>query len=499
MKAIILARVSTKEQEEGHSIDAQVTRLQEYCQRKEMKVLEVFKIIESSTQGNRKEFHEMLEFAKSQKEIVAIVCDAVDRFQRSFKETVLLDGYRNEGVIELHFNREGLIINKTSPGTQILQWNMAVLMANAYVLSLSDNVKRSINHKVKNGEWIGKAPVGYINTKHPSTGKSQITVAKEKGYIVKRLFEEFGQGGRSVREMAALAKQWGLVTHKGKSLTHSNVHELLQNPFYYGAMRVKGEVKPASHEPLISKALFDRCQEIRTGWHKKPFKYSDKQFTFRGLIKCDHCGCTISSDRKKGKYVYLSCSKSKGPCEGRRIREEVALEQIQEAFRSFQIPIPILEAIKDHLNQSAQNKKVYHQEAIKRITRDYDLIQMKLENLVDLRLEGRITPDHYDKKCSQLKDKQHSLAEELKAHTDADEKFNITLFTLLDLTARAYNLFLSSKPEQKRQLINLTLSNLKLNKATLGYTIRKPFQLFTERASCSEMLRLQDSNLRPSG
>lgn len=114
MKAIILTRVSTKEQEEGHSIDAQVTRLQEYCQRKEMKVLEVFKIIESSTQGNRKEFHEMLEFAKSQKEIVAIVCDAVDRFQRSFKETVLLDGYRNEGVIELHFNREGLIINKVS-------------------------------------------------------------------------------------------------------------------------------------------------------------------------------------------------------------------------------------------------------------------------------------------------------------------------------------------------------------------------------------------------
>ena len=29
MKAIILARVSTKEQEEGHSIDAQIARLQE--------------------------------------------------------------------------------------------------------------------------------------------------------------------------------------------------------------------------------------------------------------------------------------------------------------------------------------------------------------------------------------------------------------------------------------------------------------------------------------
>lgn len=91
MNSIILARVSTREQEEGHSIDAQIARLKEYCQRKQFKVLKVFTIIESSTQGDRKEFHQMLAFAKKQKETVAIVCDAVDRFQRSFRETVLLE------------------------------------------------------------------------------------------------------------------------------------------------------------------------------------------------------------------------------------------------------------------------------------------------------------------------------------------------------------------------------------------------------------------------
>lgn len=39
MKAIILARVSTREQEEGHSIDAQIARFKEYCRRKQFKVL----------------------------------------------------------------------------------------------------------------------------------------------------------------------------------------------------------------------------------------------------------------------------------------------------------------------------------------------------------------------------------------------------------------------------------------------------------------------------
>ena len=84
MKSIILARVSTREKEEDHSIDAQIARLQEYCQRRSLPVLKVFKIIESSAQGPRKEFHEMLNFTKAQKQTLAIVCDAADRFQRSF-------------------------------------------------------------------------------------------------------------------------------------------------------------------------------------------------------------------------------------------------------------------------------------------------------------------------------------------------------------------------------------------------------------------------------
>src|SRR5438067_1089215 len=91
MKAIILARVSTKEQEEGLSIAAQRQRLVDYCIRKDLKVIKTFELVESSTRGERKEFAGMLRFVQAQNETVAIIADAVDRFQRSFKETVLID------------------------------------------------------------------------------------------------------------------------------------------------------------------------------------------------------------------------------------------------------------------------------------------------------------------------------------------------------------------------------------------------------------------------
>lgn len=495
MNALILARVSTKEQEEGHSIDAQISRLQEYCQRKNLKVLKVFKIIESSTQGDRKEFHQMIEFAKAQKEIVALVADAVDRIQRSFKESVMLDELIRAGKIELHFNREGMILNHNATSTDIMRWDFSVMTAKSYVLQLSDNVKRSLNHKIKNGEWIGKAPLGYINTPDPITSKKKITFDKEKSFLVRRLFEEYGLGGKSVREVAALAKKWGLAGYKGKPLTPGLVHVLLQNPFYYGAMRVKGEIFPAIHEPLISQELFDRCQGIRLGWKKKPFKYSDKPFVFRGLIKCAHCGCTITSDLKKGKYVYLFCTKYRGSCANHRIREEVVVDQVRDIFKSFQLPENVLEAIKNHLSASANSKKAYHEEAIARIRRDYDMIQKKLDALLDMRLDGSITRDEYDKKCMQLKERQYELNAELSAHTKADESFNITVSTLLDLASRAYDLFESSKVAQKRALINFTLSNLRLNGATLEYEKKKPFSLFGKTASCLDMLRGQDSNL----
>lgn len=52
--AIILVRVSTREQEEGYSIEAQKYRLVEYCQRKNLEVIKTFEIIESSSRGDRK-------------------------------------------------------------------------------------------------------------------------------------------------------------------------------------------------------------------------------------------------------------------------------------------------------------------------------------------------------------------------------------------------------------------------------------------------------------
>lgn len=118
-------------------------------------------------------------------------------------------------------------------------------------------------------------------------------------------------------------------TVEGKPITTSMIYEILKNPFYYGMMKIKGQLYPHRYEPLISKELFDKVQDVMAGYHKKPFKYASKPFIFRGMIKCAECGCTITPEIKKGRLIYYSCTNYKGFHKKRvYVREEELLSPI---------------------------------------------------------------------------------------------------------------------------------------------------------------------------
>ena len=495
MKAVILARVSSREQEEGHSIQAQIDRLQGYCARKSLQIIQTCQITESSTRGERKKFHEMLGFIKSQKETIALVADAVDRVQRSFRESVMLDDLIKREKIELHFYRENMILNNQSNSMDIMRWDFSVMGAKSYVLQLSENVRRSMQFKVKNGELIGKAPIGYLNVRDSETGKSNIILDKERAFLVKRLFEEYATGAFTLGEMEAKAKQWGLSnkTRKKSDLSKSQIHLILQNPFYYGEMNIKGVLHKHKYEPLISYETFEKCQQVRLSWGKKPHKYSEKPFIFRGLIKCAISGRTVTADLKKGRYIYLVCYDPENPDKRFYVKESEVLDQIKDVFKSLEIPADVLEAVQEHLKHSFEAEKEFHKEAIQGLEKESTLIQVKLDRLLDLLLEKSITQDEYAKKNTELKQRQYQVTNQLQTHHEADEQFRTTVSTLFSLINRAHVLFESSKTEQKRELLNLMFSNLTLRGASLEYCLRKPFDLFVGEKNCQVILGKLDA------
>ena len=60
---------------------------------------------------------------------------------------------------------------------------------------------------------------------------------------------------------------------------------------------------------------------------------------------------------------------------------------------------------------------------------------------------------------------------------DAEDNYYLTTKYLLNLANRAKDLFESSKPEEKRQLLNVVLLNPCLDNEKLCYAYKKPFDI----------------------
>ena len=286
--AIILARVSTPEQEAGHSLEAQLSNLQTYAERKGLNVVQVFRIIESSTKGYRPEFERMIEFLRKQKQRHALIVDCVDRLQRSFTHTPVLNSLMEKNLLEIHFVREGNVIDRDANSMQKMMWNMGTVMAQSYTDQLSDNVRRSIQHKLEKGEWIAQAPLGYLNETDPAIGRGIIVIDPQRAPLIQRLFNDYAAGVFSMSELARKSGEWGLLTRKNQPLAIQTVANILTNPFYSGRMRIKGKLYAHAYPKLVEPSVFQACEERKqkVGMPQQAIRITRHPFLLRGLITC---------------------------------------------------------------------------------------------------------------------------------------------------------------------------------------------------------------------
>jgi len=81
MKAVLYARVSSKEQEEGFSIHAQLKLIKEYAVKNKLKIIKEFIDVETAKQAGRSNFNSMIDFLKNNPEVKNILCS---KRKRSF-------------------------------------------------------------------------------------------------------------------------------------------------------------------------------------------------------------------------------------------------------------------------------------------------------------------------------------------------------------------------------------------------------------------------------
>ena len=98
------------------------------------------------------------------------------------------------------------------------------------------------------------------------------------------------------------------------------------------------------------------------------------------------------------------------------------------------------------------------------------------------RLRG-ITESFYNKKREEYRDKQKLIEEKLGSLREADEEYYLTAMRILKVANQGPEIFESSEPEARRQVLKILLQNCVVNDATLIPQIRSPFSLFAKGAS----------------
>src|SRR3990167_1882701 len=354
LKYFIYCRKSEEdEKRQILSIEAQLRELKDYALKCNLSIVEILTESKSARKPGREIFNAMLKRIEAG-EANAMLVWQVNRIARNHKD----------GGNVLQFITDGVIKQVDTPNKQFKNtgddkfvMSIEFGMATKYSDDLSDNIRRGNRQKYERGEYIGWAPIGYINEK--INGNPNIVTDPTTAPLVKRVFEEYATGNYSLGTMCSAIASWGLKTQKGKAIGKSHLQKVLTRPTYYGWYQHGGELHKGNYETFISKALFDTVQDVLHNRSKPKKEHFD--WAYAGLLKCGcDCGASIIFETKRkyykgtdrsAEYTYARSSKRCRACD----EKGTTLERIEQKFiekvsnieidkEQWQLGIELLEA-----------------------------------------------------------------------------------------------------------------------------------------------------------
>ena len=418
-KFFLYARKSTDvEDKQIMSIEAQLNELRELAKRENLEVIEELIEKQSAKIPGRPIFNNMLNLIEKGK-ANGILSWHPDRLARNS-----VDGGRIIYLIDtgrlsaLKFNT--FWFEPTPQGKFML--SIAFSQSKYYVDSLSENTRRGLRQKARNGYYPGKVPIGYLNDSRTKT----IAVDKKISPLIVSCFTKYAKGNIQLKKISSFLASKGIVTSKNKGLRIDKMKKILSNSFYYGVFKYAGDIFEGRHDPIISKKLFDEVQEVlKTRNHQWQESKIQKVFKpFLGLIRCGECGMMVTGDFKNkyykrtnnhASYCYYRCTKKNKSikCSQPHIIESYLDFQLTTLIKKYSLrndwASQMLNKLEEEESDVAQSS--LDVATIKR--REIDKINIKLKFLLDSYLDQIIDKESFQEKKLELASQKKTFEEQI--------------------------------------------------------------------------------------
>jgi site-specific DNA recombinase len=452
LRCATYVRVSTDEQVEGHSLDAQRTSTRAFIGQRGWTLAGEYTDAGYSAKPGayRPALDRLLADARRGRFDVVVV-DKVDRFYRHLKGLLIALDKLNETDVSFASVRENLDLS-TPWGKLTL--TVLGMLAEIYIDNLRQETRKGKVQRARKGLYNGSISFGYCrgdcsactdpngegycpNYGDPDRGDGKVPIPHPvESAAVRLAFHWYLTGDFSDGVIAERFNDHehtlpdDTTTHfrtKGRPgylppgrFTKDSVRQILQNPFYVGLVpyygrdeegrkRKRGDAAatfPGQHEPLISEEDFKKAQDLRRCLsHRSRQKQTGEPnvYPLSGLLVCETCGGSMRAACSNGSRYYRDSSRieHREACDQPTLRADDVEDQVVAFLRSLsrQIPGDWREQVEELVIPEEQRVAAQKQE---------EQIESRLERATRLHLEGHIT---YEQFLEEKRSAQTALAD----------------------------------------------------------------------------------------
>jgi site-specific DNA recombinase len=397
LRAAAYIRVSSEEQLDGHSLNAQRRAIEAACAERGWSIVSWYadEGVSAHTDDitKRPAFHRMVQ-AAHRRQFDAVIVHKLDRFARSV--VVALATFKrlsDLGISFLSLSEQGM--DFTTPMGKVL-FGMLALLAEYYSENLGLETKKGKAERKAKGLHNGLVPFGYRSV---DGGIAEPDPDTKDGAV---LAFELAATGKSLREIAQTLNARGYRTAgnmRRGAFTKDTVRDMLQNQFYLGklpifepgaARRVR-KWRDGQHAALIDDTLFAAARQAIRGRAaaSKAARRNATVYSLSGLLRCVHCGERMRVlHNKHGRIRYYCRNKAQGlGCTGRGSFLDVYEEQVVRDLAAFDLPPDWKRAV---LEQA-------HHEAVGDTDNQQQVLQSRLARLRELFSGGDLTREQCQK------------------------------------------------------------------------------------------------------
>jgi DNA invertase Pin-like site-specific DNA recombinase len=461
VRTALYQRVSSEEQIEGYSLDAQDRAGRLYCQTHGWEVVQVYRDEGRSARtddlAKRPAFQQILADAEAGL-IDVVIVHRLDRFARNRR--VAFEAFERLGKAHVGFVSLTEHIDHSSPSGQLML-TMLVGLSQFYSDNLSLETKKGKAERKAQGLYNGLVPFGL--KRHADSG---LPVPDPETYPGLLLAFQLAAQGKSDRDVADALNTAGYRTtgNRGRNpFTKDTINRLLQNRFYLGLLPDgEGGWMPGAHQPVLDEDLFAQAAVARRANQSGSLKVTraHRRHSLSGLGICGHCGgrLHILTERKKTVRIYCYQRRQVSSCQQRSVLLSLIEEQITTYLKTFHLPEAVVAEVVS-LYKSAGEQRAD-------ADRERREIESKLERMAELYAWGDLTREAYLAERDRL---QHRLTG-LRGTTELSTALTQAASFLRDLPGA----WAAASPEQRNELARLIFASIEIRDDRVVAVVPQP-------------------------